>query len=73
MAWSLSSSKYGSLLSHSIVLRFVTDAVSASVVIFGVLSLVVASLFVLACTVAGLRVKVSLDWHLMLEAIICKL
>ena len=59
-------------LSCSIVLRFVTDAVSASVVAFGALPSVVAGLFVLACTVTGLEVGVFLSWCLMLEAIVCK-
>ena len=72
MAWSSSSSEYGLPLSHSIVLRFATDTVSASVVAFGALPLVVVDLFVLACTVSDLKVGVSLSWHLVLEAIICK-
>ena len=72
MAWLSSSSEYELPLSHSIVSEFVTDAVSASVVAFGALPSVVAGSFVLACMVAGLEVRVSLSWHLMLGAIICK-
>ena len=55
--------KIGQVLNCSafFVLRFVTDAVLALVVVFGTLSLVVADLFVLTCMVTGLEVGVSLN------------